>query len=114
MTQDLQIALSIDGEDHTWRMGDFTAIDARDYRFAVGSRLVEAFISPDLDAVAGLLWLAKRRTDPTVSYDDVAGGLSYDAVDFAAPRKQAAKSATARRRSTKAAAADPETPGQSS
>jgi hypothetical protein len=32
---------------------------------------------PDLDVVAGLVWIVRRRTEPGLTYDDVAGVMTY-------------------------------------
>lgn len=75
------------GETYTVRHVDMTAIDARDFRRAVGERLVTVFagtLGADLDVIAGLLWLTRRRDEPHLTYEQVAEDLRYadlEAVD---------------------------------
>lgn len=67
-------------------MEDLTGIDARDFRAAVGFPLVQVFANAaayDIDVAAGLVWLVRRRTEPNLSYADVARTINFTtALDF--------------------------------
>lgn len=65
------------GETYTFHEDDFTALDAKAFRSAVGVSLATAFTSPDLDTVAGLVWLKRRADEPTLQFDAVAGNFGY-------------------------------------
>jgi|GEM_PF-3863611 hypothetical protein len=72
------LALTVDGVETIVRFQDFTALEARDFRREMGVGLISAFTdSPDLDTLAGVLWLKRRQTDPKVTFETVAGGLTY-------------------------------------
>jgi hypothetical protein len=64
---------------------DFTAADAGDFRRAVGIPLSAIFVAgtADLDGIAGLVWLVRRRGDRKLSYHSVAEALTYGNVDMA-------------------------------
>lgn len=41
-----------------------------------------AITNPDrMDWIAGAVWIARRRTDPTVTYDDVCEALTIGDID---------------------------------
>ena len=67
------------------RFDDLTAADAGDFRRAVGMPLVSAFKdgNTDLDAIAGLVWLVRRRGQRGLAFASVAETLTYGNVDMA-------------------------------
>ncbi len=77
---DTALAITVDGTTHTIRLANLTAIDAKDFRAAVGVSLAQAMSegSTDLDVVAGLVWLARRKTERGLPYATVAKALTYD------------------------------------
>lgn len=82
---DQGIKLTIDGKDYAVRAGDLTAIDTRELRRQTGysfNGLLEAFgRDPDLDLIAGIMWLSLRIDgDKEITYDDVAEDLGYGAL----------------------------------
>lgn len=79
---DVKMILEVAGKVHTFRLGDYTAIDARMFRNATGVRLAAAFNSPDLDGIAGLVWLARIADGEKVTYAEVAEEITWDAVDL--------------------------------
>lgn len=91
MAQNLTLTIEHGGKTYTLSTGDFTALDARTFRQTVGIRLVDGFIAPDLDAIAGLLWLHKRRTHPQLRFDDVAKTVTYESIDFNVDNGEAAE-----------------------
>lgn len=79
MSNDYTVTLTLGGEQVTFRLGDMNAVDAGDFRRQVGVSLMQAIAggSLDLDIVAGLLWLTKRRDNPKLAYHAVAAQLTY-------------------------------------
>lgn len=85
---DNAVAITVDGERYLIRLSDLTAIDAGDFRRAVGTSLVSVMSegSADLDVIAGLVWLARRKRERGLKYEDVARRLTYDtSVEVAEP-----------------------------
>lgn len=74
------LVITVDGHTYTYARSDLCGIDAKDFRAAVGLRLVEVLDggSSDLDALAGLIWLARRRLERNLTYEAVARALTYD------------------------------------
>lgn len=79
MADDPVVEITVDGTTHTIDFSALTALDARDFRAAVGLSLTSVLFDhedPDVDVVAGLVWLARRATEPEVTYGDVAGSIN--------------------------------------
>lgn len=73
------IVLEVDGVQHTLRSKDLSALDAQDFRAKVGVTLAAALNGPnDIDVLAGIVWLSRRRTERTLTYEQVAASFSYD------------------------------------
>lgn len=82
MADDFNVTVTLQGEPVTFRLGEMTAQDAGDFRRAVGVPLMQAISAGlDLDVVAGLLWLVKRRDQPKVSYQSIAATLTYNDLE---------------------------------
>lgn len=78
MADNPALAISVDGKDYVIRFGDFNALEAREFRREMGTGLAAAFNdTPDLDTVAGVLWLHRRKTNPKLKFEDVAKELTY-------------------------------------
>lgn len=79
------LAITVDGKEYVIRFEDFNALEAREFRREMGAGLAAAFSdSPDLDTIAGVLWLHRRKTNPKLKFDEVAKELTYfnfDVVD---------------------------------
>jgi hypothetical protein len=78
------IRVTVDGKNFTVREADLTAKDAGELRRATGlsfAGLLKAATSdPDIDIIAGIIWLARRTNgERTLDYDQVAENLGYDA-----------------------------------
>lgn len=77
--------ITVDGKQYVIRFEDFNALEAREFRRELGSGLAAAFNdTPDLDTIAGVLWLHRRKTNPKLKFDEVAKELTYfnfDVVD---------------------------------
>jgi hypothetical protein len=74
-------SMTLDGRTYTVRLSELTGIDAKDFRAEVGVPLSVVFRDPaalDLDVLAGLVWLVRRRLDRRLSYAQVASSLRYD------------------------------------
>lgn len=88
------MSLTVDGEEYIIRFEDFTALDSREFRREMGMSLAQAFTTdPDLDMVAGLLWLHRRKTEPKLKYEDVAKKLTYLNIEVEDPDPDADGSA---------------------
>lgn len=75
------IVLTIDGQEVRLAAGSITANDAKDFRAKVGVPLMQVLRdtdSIDLDVVAGLVWLARRRVERGLTYEAVAQSINYD------------------------------------
>lgn len=80
MADSSTLEITLDDDRHTVRLDDLSAADAKAFRAAVGVPIAQVFNDPtgiDLDVIAGLIWLCKRRIQPTLSYDAVSRTLTY-------------------------------------
>ena len=75
---DMRMVITAGGHRYDVNMGSFTAMDARLFRDEFGVPLTMAFQQPDLDLVAGVLWLHRRKSNGRLTYADVAATMSYD------------------------------------
>lgn len=81
MADDPVLELTVDGTVYRIRFDEFNALDAREFRRELGTGMAAAFTeSPDLDTIAGVLWLHRRKTNPKLKFADVARELTY--LDF--------------------------------
>ncbi|MGH9225704.1 MAG: hypothetical protein ACRD2W_18400 [Acidimicrobiales bacterium] len=78
------ITIRLDGTNFNFSASQVTAIDARDFRAAVGVPIMQVFTqnSVDLDVMAGMIWVVRRRTERGLTYEQVASSITYDS-DFA-------------------------------
>lgn len=85
MSDDATISFVAAGTRYDIRFDDLTAADAGDFRRTVGMPLVAAFQegTTDLDVIAGLVWLVRRRGQRGLAYAAVAESLTYGNVDMA-------------------------------
>lgn len=83
--EDLTVRLTIDGVTHAFRVGDFNAIEMRLFRREMGVSMAKVFREGDfdLDVAAALLWISQRRSRPDLTYEQVAGDLTYDKLQQA-------------------------------
>lgn len=81
-----RVRFKVHGSPYDIRLGDLTPQDAGDFRRAVGVPLGHAF-SPamDLDVIAGLMWLTRRKQNRNLSYAEVAESFTYDDFERADP-----------------------------
>lgn len=74
------IRASVDGVDYDLDFSDLTAIDAKDFRREVGTPLASVLtggVDADIDVIAGLVWLARRKHQPSLTYTEVAQSISF-------------------------------------
>ena len=72
------LEISVNKTNYLIRFEDFNALEAREFRREMGSGMAAAFTdTPDLDTIAALLWLHRRKTSPKLKFDDVAKELTY-------------------------------------
>jgi hypothetical protein len=80
--------ITIDGTAHYLRLGEVSAIETGELRRATGFGLrhlgYALLADPDIDVVAGVVWLARRQAgERSLPYDTVAGAITYDtAIDI--------------------------------
>lgn len=80
---DNTLSFIADGKRYDITVDDLTAADAGDFRRAVGMPLSSVFANAgmvDVDVLAGLVWLARRRQQKGLSYHSVAETLTYGNV----------------------------------
>jgi hypothetical protein len=77
------ITVSVDGVKYSLFPQELSARDTTDVRRATGMSfrfLMEAAgKDPDLDVVAAVVWLARRQAGESVTFDEVANAIGYDA-----------------------------------
>lgn len=93
MPQPAVVSWEVNGDKVDLDLLGVTGIEWRDAKVASGwlsqpLLLQAALIDKDLGAVAALLWIALRRTDPSRSYEEVLGSLSIRALQ-PPPRRRA-------------------------
>lgn len=91
------VSWEVNGERVDLDLLDMTGIEWRDAKVASGYLsqpvlLQAALLDKDLGAVAALLWVARRRTDPTLAYETVLGALSIRAMQPPVKRRARASS----------------------
>jgi len=76
------LVVTLEGKAYKLRAGELSALDAKEFHAAIGVRLLEVFRRgpQDLDEVAGLVWLCRRRREPGLPYEVVAAEINYDTV----------------------------------
>lgn len=79
---DVTMSFTHNGELWTFRLGDYTALDSMRFQQAVGMRIPAAFDQPDLHGIAGLMWIGRMKLGEKITFEEVAGDLSYDSIDF--------------------------------
>lgn len=73
------------GTEYSIDLDNLTALDAADFRNQVGRSLTSVMGGDfDLDGVAGLLWLAKRKGNRKLDYRTVAATVTYKNVRLVA------------------------------
>lgn len=88
MSQPATLVITVDGKEYKVKLSQLTAIDAKDFRASVGVSLAQAIAggSGDLDVIAGLVWLARRKIERGLPYAKVAASLTYESdIDLSEP-----------------------------
>lgn len=100
-------------------LSDLDGIEARDFRMATGMSIAKAFQAlamqeSDLEVVAGLAWLIKRRSLPGISYESVLKSVKFkdleasvDEDDADPPTEPEDSSETGGQSSQKSSESDP-------
>lgn len=81
MADDATLRIVVDGIKWELDLNDLSALDARDFRAVTGTRLFDAARAPDLDHVAAFIWLQRRRTERSLTFDQVARDVTLGGVD---------------------------------
>lgn len=77
------LEIEVAGKKTIVRMDALTGRDVKDFRGEVGFAPARAFSEPglmDIDVIAAFLWIERRRTKPTLTYDEVLDGISYSNI----------------------------------
>lgn len=74
---DHKLRIKVGAKVHNFKLSNFTGEDARAFRDMFGFGLVTAFTAPDLDTIAALVWLVRRKANRNLQYGAVARGLNY-------------------------------------
>lgn len=80
-SQDAMLELEFNGEKLILRQSEITGIDSRDFRAELGFGVTGMFQADgrflDVDSVAGVIWLIKRRTNPRLKFVDIAAKVTF-------------------------------------
>lgn len=80
------LEVGYDGKVYRIQESDITGIDSRDFRQIMGFGPMAVFANPaeklDLDTVAALIWLVKRRGNPKIRWEDVAGEINMANIEI--------------------------------
>lgn len=75
------VSWQVDGKRYDVDLYDVDGVEWRDAcretRLTQRQIMYQALVVKDFDAIAALLWIVRRRTEPSLSYDDVLRGLTY-------------------------------------
>jgi len=79
-TEDPALSVELDdGKRYIIRLLDFRASDDRLLRQTIGMTSYQAFIdlqeAMGLDSLAGLVWVMRRRSEPNLTYEEVADSI---------------------------------------
>lgn len=82
-TEDQDAMLTLEWNDETLvlRQSEITGIDSRDFRAELGFGITGMFQADgkylDVDSVAGMIWIIKRRKTPRLTYEDIAAKVTF-------------------------------------
>ena len=86
MPQQPIVRVTVGDDTYDIDFGALTAPDAKEFRKAVGIPLAAVLSGAqdgDIDVIAGLVWLARRKDEPALTYEQVAATISYlTTIDF--------------------------------
>lgn len=83
MADTTKVSFRVAGAGYEVDYNTLTAVDAGDFRRVVGIPLVHAFRNgADLDVIAALVWLVRRRGQRGLTYEEVAESINYGNVEF--------------------------------
>ncbi len=80
--QDPTLAITVDGQRHDIDITDIDGCEWAAVKKQTGLKpktVIEDAVDMDFEAVAALLWIVRRRTEPGLVYDDVLRSLSLKA-----------------------------------
>ena len=86
MARSPELVFTVAGATYRAKMGEFTPRDALDFRQAFGVPLVHAVAGGqiDIDIIAGLVWLIRRRANPRLQLGEVLDSFTYDDAEMGA------------------------------
>lgn len=86
------VTLRMGGIEATVPLRTLSGVDWRDMKRATGLHqfeILEGNALGDFDCQAALMWVAIRREEPTVTYNDVLAAFSYDSAGVGPPPEEA-------------------------
>lgn len=74
------LVITIGAQTYRLRPGQITGLDAKDFHAQTGQRLIDVMRRGplDLEEVAGLVWIARRRRERGLPFEVVAAEINYD------------------------------------
>lgn len=80
------IEISVDGKKYTIDLADLTGQETGLFRQAVGLSPAQALTTGlDLDCIAAFVWIARKRTERALSYQDVAKRITWRNIELEVP-----------------------------
>ena len=76
------IEFDYNGKSYSISPGGLTAVESRSYRQVMGESLSRTMQSGDvdIDVIATLVWIVDRRDNPALTWEQVAGEMTYEGV----------------------------------
>lgn len=78
------VRVSVDGIQWNLPYSTITAVDVVDFHRAVGRLTLRDALKPgaplDIDVIAAFAWIALRRETPSLTFEQVAAEITFDAV----------------------------------
>lgn len=80
---DVSLAFDFEGQRYELSQRDMTASERLAWRQTLGMPFLAMLMQGlDVDVVAGVIWIIKRRSDPRLAFTDIADKLRWDDFDI--------------------------------
>lgn len=80
---DLSLAFDFEGQRYELSQRDMTASERLAWRQTLGVPFPAMMMQGlDVDVIAGVIWIIKRRSDPRLAFTDIADKLRWDDFDI--------------------------------
>lgn len=84
MVAKTRTVFTINGDPFDIELDDISARESREFRMVLGFSVADALeriAKGDLEAIAALVWLKRRRDQVGLDFDKVAEGITYKSFD---------------------------------